>query len=214
MSNVLVTGLPWGKDARAVVKQTLRDEFSAMGTVTSVTWGSRKGACYVIFENALSASKAIARFHEARVLFVGHGSKTVRCRLDFDQGRIPPSLADEPEGPALRDFGDGAGAMPVAFTSRQGKINEDREIERERRWRMDTLTWCSICNSREHKAKVLKSPKGACPRSSRAPTPPPSAAAATGVQLGPGRVPPPRGDRLHPGWRAHRRPAPRLRAAS
>lgn len=47
--------------------------------------------------------------------------------------------------------------MPMSFTSRQGKIEEGKEVARERRWLQDTRCWCSICGSDRHAHKVCRS---------------------------------------------------------
>lgn len=47
-------------------------------------------------------------------------------------------------------------SQKVSFTSRQGKMDEKQEVEREKRWLVDTMCWCSICDSREHTEKVFR----------------------------------------------------------
>jgi len=190
MGNVLVTGLPLAPEARAAVKATLRERFgNEAGEVVGVTWGNRKGACFVAMASALEASKAIAQvgrrhgwnfpnqpfsfasircpvsssrdlsistvyrdqFHEKSMLFRGFGSKVLKLRLDFDQGRTPPPVPDPSEWDADGQAPDDM--VPISFTSREGKISENRELRKERRFLEDTRCWCAICNSTEHTAK-------------------------------------------------------------
>ncbi len=59
MANILVTGLPQGKDTRAEVKKKLREAMSAYGEVVGLNWGNRRGSAYVGLDSPLAASKAI-----------------------------------------------------------------------------------------------------------------------------------------------------------
>lgn len=69
MANVLVTGLPQGKEARAEVKKKLREAFSAFGEVVGLTWGNRRGTAYVGMESPMAASRSIVGVSKLRLTF-------------------------------------------------------------------------------------------------------------------------------------------------
>ena len=61
MANILVTGLPWGKEVRAEVKRRLKEAVVAVGPMAGLTWGNRKGTCFIGMETPAAASTVIVR---------------------------------------------------------------------------------------------------------------------------------------------------------
>jgi len=68
MANIIVFGMPWSKDNRAAVKAKLRGEAAQHGEVLSLTWGSRKGTCFLSMASPLDASKVIVKVESISIL--------------------------------------------------------------------------------------------------------------------------------------------------
>jgi len=151
MANLFVTGLPWAKESRALVKKALRDALGAHGGVVNLTWGNRKGTCFAAMDSALAASKAILKMNDQKLLVPGVKTVKLRIQLDENQGLKPPALEFDSR------MYEPADDVPLSFTSRQGRIAEDKEINKEKRWRADQMTWCSICDSKTHTSKACSS---------------------------------------------------------
>jgi hypothetical protein len=185
MANLMITGLPPNKEVRSTVKSLLRAALNQVcgggDRVNGLTWGSKWGTCFVGMKSALDASTAIVQLHEKPLVLKGIGTRTIKIRLDADQGLKPPPIPDSfGRGDEDDNAGEGGvdengcaggraaaarerkaiieadGVVPMSFTSRQGRIEEGKEVARERRWRQETRCWCSICGSSKHAHKVTQ----------------------------------------------------------
>jgi len=71
MANIIVFGMPWSKDNRSAVKAKLRSEAAQHGEVLSLTWGSRKGTCFLSMASPIDASNVIVK---VKIYFDSHRS--------------------------------------------------------------------------------------------------------------------------------------------
>ena len=182
LANLNVGGLPRSPASKQVVKSTLkqlftravasRDSGSGGGqhddgddedAVVSVTWG-QKGHVFVAMRTPKLASQAILAMRGAFVSFPGFGRKQLDVSLDENQGLEEPALDDDDHydderrngsGDGSRDYGNGGAAeemVPLSFTSREGRVREEKERVAERKEREDQRRglWCPKCGSRDH----------------------------------------------------------------
>jgi hypothetical protein len=147
--------------------------------VVSVTWG-QKGHVFVAMRTPKLASQAILALQGTFASFPGFGRKQLDVSLDENQGLEEPALDDDDDddhydderrngsGGGSRDYGNGgacgddergggagAGAaeeMVLSFTSREGRMREEKERVAERKQREDQRRglWCPKCGSRDH----------------------------------------------------------------
>jgi hypothetical protein len=95
-------------------KAKLRADAAQYGEVVGLTWGSRKGTCFLGMASPMDASKVILKMNEKSCLFPGHGTKTLKLKLDRDQGRARPDPPDQRAGQNAPRFAgtDKDGGMP------------------------------------------------------------------------------------------------------
>lgn len=92
--------------------------------------------------------------HGKSIVFPKGGTSKLSIKLDMEQGLTKPAI-DESLLLSWQQQGDDTdGMMPVSFTSRHGKLYDNMDQIKEKKYLEDKQCWCSICNSNLHTYKV------------------------------------------------------------